>query len=301
MIDASQHPIESKTLSKTIALLNMKGGVAKTTLAVNLAHHCFDKGGSDVLLIDLDPQFNASQYLMDYKKYEAHRNSGGTIADLLIEVPRLSGATVDEKEFDDCVFRVKTKPVKKGKRFDLLPSELLLSHVVKNPHQMEHRLEKILAPIRDRYEYIFIDCAPTDSVLTTMTLTASDYLLIPVKPDKFSILGYALLGQTVSQFRKNSSDPHKVSELGTVFTFVPSSLGINSIEQKCMNEIRELADKDDAYVFDSALPVSQTFITAVQNQTPAFDTKYARTELKDSITNIVLEMKRQIQVAEAGL
>lgn len=285
-------------MTSTIALLNMKGGVAKTTLAVNLAHHCFDKGGDNVLLIDLDPQFNASQYLMDFKKYEAHRRNGGTIADLLIESPTLSSTTVNEKSFNDCVYHVKPKSGKRGNIFDLLPSELTLSHVVKNPHQMEFRLEKILQPVRSAYDYIFIDCAPTDSVLTTMTLAASGYLLIPVKPDKFSILGYALLGKTVSHFRTYCPNPHNVQELGTVFTFVPNSA--SPIERKCMKEVRELADKDDAYVFDAVLPVSQTFITAVQNQTPAFDTKYARTELKDSITRIVDEMKQRIAEIEGA-
>ncbi len=65
-------------MATTIALLNMKGGVGKTTLAVNLASHCHSPGRSSVLLVDLDPQFNASQYLMDYQTYENHVRTGGT-------------------------------------------------------------------------------------------------------------------------------------------------------------------------------------------------------------------------------
>ena len=74
----------------TISLLNMKGGVGKTTLAVNLAWHIFQSDGKKVLLVDLDPQFNATQYVMDYKSFETHRKNAGTIADLLIEQPRLN-------------------------------------------------------------------------------------------------------------------------------------------------------------------------------------------------------------------
>jgi chromosome partitioning protein len=156
---------------------------------------------------------------------------------------------------------------------------------------MEYKLEKLLQPVQSRYDYIFIDCAPTDSVLTTMALMASDFLLIPVRPDRFSILGYALVGETVRHFRNNSPDPHSVRELGTVFTQVNDSTGI---EGECMAEIRKLATKDGSHVFNTSLPVSRTFLRAVQNQTPAFETKYAREELKGSITDIVREMKTRI-------
>lgn len=278
-------------MADTIALLNMKGGVGKTTLAVNLASHCYSRGRSSVLLIDLDPQFNASQYLMDYKTYETHTKTGGTIADLLIDSPVLTLRRRRKKPtFDDCVLRVKTRQGSR-KHFDLLPSQLALSYVVKNPAQMEYKLEKLLQPVRGRYDYVFVDCAPTDSVLTTMALMASDYLLIPVRPDRFSILGYALVGHTVRQFRESCPDPHEVKELGTVFTQVTDAAGI---EGGCMDEIRRLAAKDGSYVFDSTLPVSRTFLRAIENQTPAFETKYAREELKDSITSIVREMKSRI-------
>jgi chromosome partitioning protein len=269
----------------------MKGGVSKTTLAVNLASHCYKQGRSNVLLIDLDPQFNASQYLMDYKKYEAHLRSGGTLADLLIDSPTLTlRRRTPRRTMKGCVFRVDASPGTR-KHFDLLPSQLALSHVVKNPAQMEYRLEKLLKPIQDKYDYIFIDCAPTDSILTTMAMMASDYLLIPVRPDRFSILGYALVGETLRLFRENCQDPHGVEEIGTVFTQVT---GPTDIEAECMAEIRKQAARDGSYVFASTLPVSRTFIRAVQDQTPAFETKYAREELKDSITAIVREMKSRI-------
>jgi chromosome partitioning protein len=278
-------------MADTIALLNMKGGVGKTTLAVNLAAHCFNPGRNNVLLIDLDPQFNASQYLMDYKTYEQHLTKGGTIADLLIDSPTLTlRRRARKKTFSHCVHRVKTAPTS-GKAFDLLPSQLALSHVVKNPSQMEYKLEKLLQRVQSRYDYIFIDCAPTDSVLTTMALMASDFLLIPVRPDRFSILGYALVGETVREFRDRSPDPQQVREVGTVFTQVKDKTGI---EGECMAEIRNLARRHGSHVFDATLPESRTFLRAIQDQTPAFETKYAREELKGSISDIVREMKIRI-------
>ena len=278
-------------MADTNALLNMKGGVGKTTLAVNLASHCYTRGRSSVLLIDLDPQFNASQYLMDYKTYEKHLQASGTVADLLIDSPVLTVRKRPKKPtLNDCIYRCKTAQATK-RYFDLLPSQLALSHLVKNPAQMDYKLEKLLRSVQTRYDYIFIDCAPTDSCLTTMALTAADYLLIPVRPDRFSILGYALVGQTVLYFRENSPDPHNVQELGTVFTQVNDATGI---EGECMAAIRQQAAKEGSYVFTSWLPVSRTFLRAVQNGTPAFETRYAREELKGAITDIVREMKTRI-------
>jgi chromosome partitioning protein len=279
-------------LGDTVSLLNMKGGVGKTTLAVNLASFAYSEGRNRVLLIDLDPQFNASQYLMDFRTWERHKTTRGTIADILIESPKLQLKP-----------RKETVPVKRriarlrsssttSTYFDFLPSELALSHVVKNPAQMEYKLEKILSSVRDDYDLIFIDCAPTDSVLTTMALTASNFYLAPVRPDRFSILGFGNLQQTVAQFKDSSNDPNDVRDLGIVFTQIR---GNSPIETTCMNEVRSLAKDVDAYVFNSRLEFSNTFITAIQNQTPAHETRYARYELKASVRAIYREMLKRIE------
>ena len=146
-------------MAYTIAVLNMKGGVGKTTLAVNLASHCFSPGRDGVLLVDLDPQFNASQYLMNYETYDTHLKKGGTIADLLIDSPNLTlRRRVKKKTIGDCIYRVRARNAAR-KYFDLLPSQLALSHVVKNPAQMECKLERLLRPMQSKYDFIFIDCA----------------------------------------------------------------------------------------------------------------------------------------------
>ncbi len=73
---------------------------------------------------------------------------------------------------------------------------------------MEYKLEKVLSTLREDYDYVFIDCAPTDSVLTTMALGSSDFLLIPMRPDRFSILGFANLTETIKTFpRKYPGSP----------------------------------------------------------------------------------------------
>lgn len=275
--------------TETVALLNMKGGVGKTTLAVNLAWYMFRHRKKKVLLIDLDPQFNASQYVMDYTAYDKHVKTKGTIADLLIEQPtlRLRGKA-PTKTVKDVLFTVE----KNGSgRFDFLPAQLALAHVVKNPAQMEHKLEKLLGTCRNDFDIIFIDCAPTDSVLTTMALNASNFILTPMRPDRFSILGFANLVETLTIFRNSSPDQNKVRELGLVFTQVGGS---STVETACMTDIRAQAKTLGSHVFASQLDWSNTFIRAVENQTPAFETRYARDELKANIAAIVTEMENRI-------
>jgi chromosome partitioning protein len=267
----------------------MKGGVGKTTLAVNLAWHMHQNENRHVLLIDLDPQFNATQYLMDYKAFDNHRKAHGTIADLLIDQPRLDLKLKNlKKDPRLCLHTVRQS---KSTAFHLLPSELDLAWVVKNPAQMDYRLERLLSVIGAEYEYIFIDCAPTDSVLTTMALTASDFLLVPVRPDRFSILGFFNLLQTVSTFRKNCPDPHEVKDLGVVFTQV---MGNSAVETECMEIIRKIATEQDGYVFLSMLMYSTSFGRAVKDQTPIFRTPYAHAKSKKAASKIAEEIEERI-------
>ena len=278
-------------MSTTISLLNMKGGVSKTTLAVNLAWHMYQRGHHNVLLIDLDPQFNATQYVMDYTEFDEHRRSKGTIANLLIDQPTLKLRESKKTRRDKCKTFYNIDKTSKY-RFDLLPSELDLAWVVKNPAQMEYKLEKFLSGVRESYDYIIIDCAPTDSVLTTMALTASDYILVPVRPDRFSILGYANLVETIKLFRSNCPDEHNVKELGIVFTQVT---GNSSVEKECMNEIRVEVASQKGYVFTATLDYSTSYIRAVQDQTPIFRTLYARRNSRHAISRIVKEMLGRIK------
>jgi chromosome partitioning protein len=275
----------------TIALLNMKGGVGKTTLAVNLAWHMYRNEKANVLLVDLDPQFNATQYVMDFKSFQAHLKTAGTVADLLIDPPSLDLRLKKVKA--NPLTSVHTIASGEGKKFDLIPAELNLAWVVKNPAQMDYRLEKVLNKIREgyKYDYVFIDCAPTDSVLTTMALTASDYLLIPMRPDRFSILGFANLTETIKQFRANCPDPHAVKVLGVVFTQV---IGNSDVESDAMLEVKSAATKEKVYLFSSLLKFSKSFIRSVRDQTPIFETLYAKDSSRNAAANVADELKTRI-------
>jgi chromosome partitioning protein len=277
-------------MATTISLLNMKGGVGKTTLAVNLSWHFFANENKNVLLVDLDPQFNATQYVMDFSDFDPHRKTKGTIADLLLDPAKLDLRRRKlKKDPKAALYNVRNSATAK---FDLLPSELDLGWVVKNPAQMDFRLEKVLISMQDDYDYIFIDCAPTDSVLTTMALTASDYILVPVRPDRFSVLGFSNLAKTIEAFRQNCNDPHQVKTLGVVFTQV---MGTSTVETESMAQVRVQARKLKEYVFSETLKHSNSFARAVKNQTPVFEAPYARKDVKRLSSSIASEMTSRIE------
>lgn len=221
----------------TISLINMKGGVGKTTLAVNIAWELSRE--HRVLLIDLDPQFNAIQYLMDYEEFDKRRRDAGTVADVLIEPNRDRMALGKKRPRASTLDKhfVTIEESARGK-FLFLPSELSLSKAVKNPQGVEYKLVKALEKMPKSFDYILIDCAPTDSVLTTTALMASDFILVPMKPDRFSVLGYAQILEVLEDFRETYPDPRNVQDPGVVFTQVK---GRNEIEEQCMGEVAEQA------------------------------------------------------------
>jgi chromosome partitioning protein len=236
----------------TTALINMKGGVGKTTLAVNLAHACYRRG-QRVLLVDLDPQFNASQYLMTYNAYEAHKKAHGTVADVLLDYALnrmpLTGKAAAKK--DALSYTAVVGATGKGS-LRILPAQLELSRAIKNPQSVEYRLQKYLTQVEKHFDRVFIDCAPTDTVLTASALTASHCVLVPIKPDRFSILGYEMVKQLIEDFRRDYPDPNKVTDLGVVFTL--SSPKPDTIEKKCKDAVRKQAP----YIFTPEIPHSKS-------------------------------------------
>ncbi len=162
----------------------MKGGVGKSTLTVNLAWHfaAYNVWSKNVLIVDLDPQFNASQYLLGVAEYAKILQSGKpTVWDIFEQGTRTpaAGQRRLSNPHDPIHNRITFQT---GARIDLIPSRLELAYSLKNPGQKEHYLSQLLQQVESEYDLIIIDCAPTESILTTAAYLSSDYLLVPVKP-----------------------------------------------------------------------------------------------------------------------
>ena len=206
-------------MGKVISIINMKGGVGKTTLCVGISDYLAEIG-KKVLLIDADPQFNATQSLLD--QYKASDNSFYTSQVISEEktIFRLFSTTeslVKTYEYPT----VDELKVQLTNNLDLICGDLrlVLSNNSSNA-RFAKRIKTFIdkGNLKDIYDYIFIDCPPTLTIYTDSSLIASDYYLIPNRIDRYSIIGIDSLQSAIKGLIIEEELPLKC--LGIVYTMV---------------------------------------------------------------------------------
>lgn len=211
----------------TVSLVNMKGGVGKSTLAVNIADVLARRHGKRVLLIDTDPQFNATQMLVggdDYvQKIQAAQNTILDVFDDQAKV-RLSAVTGPQIVPAVALEAITPWPIPlpdsvPGGSLKLLAGDLELYRLEMNAGAgRERRLKRFIEICEQRgdYDFIIIDTPPTPSTWMTAALFASDYYVIPVRPEPISRTGVDLLKGVVDRISANFG--HPIECLGVVLT-----------------------------------------------------------------------------------
>jgi len=215
--------------TKVIAVANQKGGVGKTTTAVNLAA-CLASVGKNILLFDLDPQANAT--------------SG-------VGVEKIEGTSAYQVLLGEGSLLEKIKPTVFDRLF-VIPSEVDLCAADLELARLEnhlHRLALVLQPVRDsgRYDVIFIDCPPSLGILSLNAFAASDGILIPLQCEYYALEGISMMNRILDQLRAAGVNP-KLEIFGVVMTMFD---GRTKLSNEVVTEVRRLLG---AKVFETEIP-----------------------------------------------
>lgn len=178
-----------------LACINLKGGVGKTAISVNFAAYC-GRSGLRTLLVDLDPQTNATFSCISVDEWEEHAAKNGTIADLFGARAHTS-AEGKPKELDTIIRQEVFKGV------DLVPSHVELFTIdldLAGATARELKLTRALAPVKDQYDVIVCDCPPNLTIPTQNALAFCTHYAVPISPDFLSAIGIGLLLPRVGKF-----------------------------------------------------------------------------------------------------
>ncbi len=193
-------------MGETIACANQKGGVGKTTTVVNLASY-LALAGERILVIDLDPQGNATSGL------GIDRTLSRSVYDAVIDAVALDELTIETPIAG--LSLVPSSIALAGAEVELAPIE-----------QRERRLDRLLDPVEDRYDYVFIDCPPSLGLLTINALTAADSTLIPIQCEYYALEGLSQLLATINLVRDHLNPQLEVK--GAVLTMFDSRTNLSS-------------------------------------------------------------------------
>lgn len=229
-------------MGRTICIANQKGGVGKTTTAVNLSAS-LGLGGHPTLLIDLDPQGSATSGV------GVEREDGiPSMYDVLMGEQPITTAVVESK-----IQNLSVLPAAR----DLIGAEIELVPMMAR----EHRLAEALRAVKDRFSFILVDCPPSLGLLTVNGLTAADSLLVPVQCEYYALEGLSALMETVELIRQRLNPRLRIE--GLLLTMFDTR---NSLAHQVADEVRRHFPTE---VFGTIVPRNVRLSEAPSHGVPA--------------------------------
>ena len=264
-----------------IATANMKGGVGKTTLSVNLATSLAKDHGKKVLVFDLDTQISATLSLISPAIFAKQRRGKRTLRELINQV--IQPQQQSKISIHDAIYL----NICNIKQLDLLPGDIELYDefvVSEMLHEKAFEVDKldfeivwnrfertlvkqILQPILDNYDFIILDCAPGYNLMTRSALAASDFYILPAKSEPLSIVGIQLLERRIAQLKESHASECNldIQLLGIIFT-MSGNLLTGRYYKQVMQRISE--DFEPAKIFKTQIPIDVNVAKAVDTFMP---------------------------------
>ena len=245
-----------------VAVINMKGGVGKTTVAALLGRYASMTLGLDVLAVDLDPQANLSQAFMGGPRYSRFLNDRSpSIVEIFNGYRPPSSATMSSGplEIDDVLVG---RTEFGGTNLELIPSRFDFSNNLIDSVKPDPRvLTRLISDSFQHKDLVLVDCAPTESVFTQAAYYASRFILVPVKPEYFATIGFPLLNDSLDAFRRNNRG-HQIDVIGVVInnsSYHYSGNNGGPERERSLREIRNAARTNGWHVFERQIPLSRGF------------------------------------------
>jgi chromosome partitioning protein len=269
-----------------ISTVNMKGGVGKTTLTVNLAACLAREHRKRVLVVDLDSQISATLSLMPPQDFARIRKARRTISYLIETTIKPSLKQTYDINDIICPFIANVQGL------ELLPGDIelydeyLVSEMLHKRASKDETtdfqaiwnnfelilIQKILEPVMDSYDFIIMDCAPGYNLVTRSGLAASDFYILPARPEPLSVVGIQLLQRRIRALRESHQDtdpqnldPIKLNLLGIVFILSGGSL-LNRYYNQVMKRVSD--DFTSSQIFKNKIPMDVNVAKALDTFQP---------------------------------
>lgn len=285
-------------MARVISVINLKGGVAKTTTTVALAETLAARFGKRVLVIDLDPQTNATTMLIGEDRWKALNEKGHTLATLFKDA-----LAPQNKSFDlGRTLQRGVSDVQGAEKVDLLPSSLDLIDVQDRlagapmgqfysvtPTDL---LRLAIKSKLDEYDVVLVDCPPNLGIITLNGLRISEGYIIPTVPDVLSTYGIPQIVKRVANFSKEIAED--IVPLGIIVTKYQSN---STIHINVSNNLRK--DPDVPEVFETVIHQANQIAAAAEFQAGSRRTlkqKYGYGDLADRYVDLAKEVLEQLEV-----